>query len=134
MTLAREGYAEISPTHVILEMKRLVDANYGQSSTTDIPESQQPEWVGRMLRLRDILALGEQGYRRHLWGKNLRVYPFSKHFLEEALEGQAAAPPPVRAATDFCCGCSACSYRSHGCPLMTERLASEELQRQRTTH
>lgn len=133
-TLAREGYAEISPTHVILEMKRLVDAHYGQSSTTDIPEFQQPEWVGRMLRLRDILAPSEPGYRKRLFGKNLRVYPFSRHFLEEALEGQAAAPPPARAATDFCCGCSACPYRSHGCPLMAERLASEEAQQRRPVH
>jgi hypothetical protein len=115
-------------------MKRLVDAHYGQSSTTDIPEFQQPEWVGRMLRLRDILAPGEPGYRKRLFGKNLRVYPFSRHFLEEALEGQAAAPPPARAATDFCCGCSACPYRSHGCPLMAERLASEEAQQRRPVH
>ena len=60
--LAREGYIEISPTHVIMEMKRLVDAHFGQSSTTEIPEYQQPEWVGRMLRLRDILASGQAGY------------------------------------------------------------------------
>ncbi len=133
-TLAREGYGEISPTHVILEMKRLVDAHFGQVNTTEIPEYQQPEWVGRMLRLRDILASGEPGYRKRLFGKNLRVYPFSRHFLEEVLEGQAAAPPSPRGATDFCCGCASCPYRSHACPLMPERLATEEAQRRKPVH
>lgn len=121
--LARQGFREISPTHVILEMKRLVDAHFGQGSTTEIPEYQQPEWVGRMLRLRDILAPGEGGYRKRLFGRNLRVYPFSGHFLAEVLEDPAALPQ--KAATDFCTGCGACPYRSHGCPLMAERMASE---------
>lgn len=130
-TLAREGFSEISPTHVILEMKRLLDAHYGQTSTTEIPEHQQPEWVGRMLRLLDILDPGKAGRRQRLFGKNLRVYPFSQHFLDDALTGQSAAPPEPKAATDFCCGCAACPYRSHACPLMTERLAVEAAARRR---
>ncbi len=121
--LARQGFREISPTHIILEMKRLVDAFFGQTSTTEIPEYQQPEWVGRMLRLRDILAPGEPGYRKRFFGKNLRVYPFSRNFLAEVLEGTEAVP--IKGATEFCQGCGACAYRSLGCPLMEERLAAE---------
>jgi hypothetical protein len=122
-TLARQGFREISPTHIILEMKRLVDAHFGQTSTTEIPEYQQPEWVGRMLRLRDILAPGEAGYRKRFYGKNLRVYPFSRNFLDEVLEDPESVPR--KGATDFCMGCGSCPYRSHGCPLMEERMAAE---------
>ncbi|WP_149536749.1 bifunctional DNA primase/polymerase [Siccirubricoccus phaeus] len=121
--LARQGFREISPTHIILEMKRLVDAFFGQVSTTEIPEYQQPEWVGRMLRSRDILAPGQPGHRKRFFGKNLRVYPFSQNFLHEVLENQDSVPR--KEATDFCVGCAACPYRSHGCPFMEERMAAE---------
>ena len=134
--LARAGYVEVSPTHIILEVKRLVDAFFGKASTTDIPEYEQPEWVGRTLRSRDILASGGdgKGYRKRLWGKNLRVYPFTRTFLEEALADQAASPPPLRTPTDFCCGCASCPYRSHGCPFMEERLEAERTQGPKAGH
>jgi hypothetical protein len=117
-------------------VKRLVDAFFGKASTTDIPEYEQPEWVGRTLRSRDILASGGdgKGYRKRLWGKNLRVYPFTRTFLEEALADQAASPPPLRTPTDFCCGCASCPYRSHGCPFMEERLEAERTQGPKAGH
>jgi hypothetical protein len=121
--LARQGFREISPTHVILETRRLVDQHFGQTSTTDIPEHQQPEWVGRMLRLRDVLQPGEAGYRKRLWGRNLRVYPFSRNFLADVLEDEGAVPS--KGPTDFCSGCYGCPYRALECPMMEERMAAE---------
>jgi hypothetical protein len=35
-----------------MEMRLLVDAHFGQASVADVPEYQQLEWVGRMLRPR----------------------------------------------------------------------------------
>lgn len=129
--LAQQGYREISPTHVIMEMKRLVDAFFGQTNKTEVPEFQQPEWVGRMLRLRDIVDSSTEGRRKRFYGKNLRIYPFSQHFLVDVLEEGAAVPE--KEPTAFCMGCSACPYRSHGCEMMAVRL-EEEQRRQAVRH
>ncbi|MBK4723405.1 bifunctional DNA primase/polymerase [Azospirillum sp. YIM DDC1] len=122
--LAQQGYKEISPTHVIMEMKRLVDAYFGQTSTTEIPEFQQPEWVGRTLRNRDIVDPASAGRRERLYGKNLRIYPFSRNFLMQALD--ADVPPPEKDATAFCAGCDSCPYRGHGCSIIDARLEAEK--------
>jgi hypothetical protein len=108
-----------------MEIRLLVDAHFGQASVTDLPEYQQPEWVGRTLRLRDILEPGEAGCRKQLFGKNLRVYLFSRNFLAEVIENPRAVPE--KGATDFCVGCVACPYRSHGCPMQEERMAAERI-------
>ncbi|MFC3125122.1 bifunctional DNA primase/polymerase [Pseudoroseomonas globiformis] len=130
--LARQGYRQISPTHLILEMKRLVEQHFGQSSTSDIPEYQQPEWVGRTLRLRDIIEPGAPATRQRLYGRNLRIYPFGRNFLADVMDDLEAVAP--KAATDFCAGCEGCDvcpYRTLGCPLMEERLAADKAKRWR---
>ena len=118
--MVRAGYMEASPTHLALEAKRLVGSNPGR---VDLPELDQPEWIGRMLRTKRIVSHGETGYRRRLYGANLRIYPFDQEFVTGVL---AQVPmPPLRDGADFCRGCSGCAYSVLGCPLERGRKAAE---------
>lgn len=129
--LARQGYRETSPTHVILEAKLLVDSNFGKSFTNEIPEWQEPIWVGKLLHGRDIVDPSAGSRRQRLYGKNLRIQRFSQHFLAEALGGQPVSEP--KTGTDFCRGCGGCPYRSLGCDMMARRLEEDEKGARRRT-
>lgn len=126
--LVLEGYREVSPQHVSLEMGRIFGPSWGKESTTDIPEWQRPDWVGRQLRARDLVELGAEGRRPRLeWGYQLRVYPVRQGFIESvAAEAPAIEPRDVR---DFCRGCASCPYAATGCDLQKMRVRWEDARR-----
>ncbi|MCW2236821.1 bifunctional DNA primase/polymerase [Azospirillum canadense] len=121
-TLVRQGFREVNPSHLILEMRRLVDTDFGKRATTDIPEWEQPGWVGRTLRNRDIIDPGHPGFRKRVRQRNLRFYPFSRNFLTEAL---ADPDTTVRDPASFCQGCGGCAYQAVGCTLMEAETRSQ---------
>jgi hypothetical protein len=61
--LIRDGYRELSPTHVSLEMSRLMGPLYGKSYTNEIAEWQRPDWIGRQLRQLEIVPAERAGAR-----------------------------------------------------------------------
>jgi hypothetical protein len=126
--LVRDGYREVSTTHVVLEMKTLVDDNTDRHLTNEIMQWENPAWVGRQLRTHDIIEVNSQGTRQWLFGKSLRIYPVKEHFVIEVLDGQSEAEAAYmeRNPTDFCGGCAQCRYRNAGCPIMEPRLAEEK--------
>lgn len=125
--LIREGYKEISTTHVVMEMRTLIDQNTDRHMTNEIVKWEDPAWVGRQLRTYDIIDSNSQGARQWLFGKSLRIYPIEDHFVVEVL-GQGEETPAYleRKPTDFCAGCADCRYRSADCTIMESRLAHEK--------
>ncbi|MFC7737682.1 toprim domain-containing protein [Roseomonas sp. GCM10028921] len=120
------GYREISPTHLRLEMQTMVDAHFGKTSTTDIPEWSRTDWIGRQLRALNITDPHAEGRRMRLWGAHLRVYPFSQTFAFEIAPDGVVGPAESVPADAFCRGCGSCAYRTAGCPMMEARLEAEK--------
>jgi hypothetical protein len=124
------GYIMISITHLVLEMRDLIDQNYGQGSAYEIPEWARPEWVGRQLRTYDLIDSDPgKSERRRLFGANLRVYLIQEAYIEEVrrryadknIEIPSERPEP----TAFCRGCDRCPYSDNGCEIMPRRMAIE---------
>ena len=130
--LVLAGYREISPTHLRLEMQTLVDADYGRSSTTEIPEWSRTDWIGRQLRSMNITDPHAEGRRMRLWGAHLRVYPFSSTFMFEVAPDGVVGPSEAVKADAFCKGCAICPYRQVGCPMMEARLQTERPDKRKT--
>jgi hypothetical protein len=121
--MIRQGYETVTISHIQLEMRTLLDANYGVTYTTEIPEWDQPEWLGRQLRSNDLVADVNPG-RRRFFGKNLRLVQFAKWVLEEVLKDEGGNPISIASKPPdaFCQGCENCPYRNAGCELQNLRL------------
>lgn len=128
--LIKQGFDTVTVTHLRLEMRSLLDANYGMSSTTEIPEWDRSEWIGRQLRSNDMVADVDLG-RKRVYGKNLRLVRFSDWMVSSVIDkcddaGNTLYKVPNRKAEDFCQGCSGCPYRTAGCELQATRLKDKQ--------
>ena len=136
--LIKQGFETVTLTHLRLEMRALLDANYGQASTTEIPEWDRPEWLGRQLRSNDLVVSEDLG-RKRFFGKNLRLVRFSDWIVDDIVathdpEGNPIYSKPSKEPEAFCQGCKGCPYRAAGCELMEHRLRDEDSSRRRSTH
>lgn len=124
--LIRLGYTTVTITHVQLEMRTLLDANYGITHTTEIPDWDRPEWLGRQLRSHDLVITDDLG-RRRFFGKNLRLVRFKPWTIQEVLRDPDGNSIPVTAqsAEAFCQACATCAYRNAGCELQKLRRQEE---------
>jgi hypothetical protein len=131
--IIKQGYEIVTIAQLRLEMRTLLDVNYGITHTTDIPEWDQPEWLGRQLRSNDLVADVNLG-RRRFFGKNLRLVKFANWIIEEARKDEAGDPLPIalKAPDAFCQGCANCPYRNAGCELQILRLQEENRRPRRT--
>ena len=126
--LIRHGYERVSLTHVSLEMRSLLEANFGQSSTTEIPEWSRPEWVGRQLRNEDLVDLTASAGRQRLFGKSLRLVQLAEWLIEEVHNELKEAGRQIEVSqspVNFCRGCEQCPYRNAGCEIMAARQKAE---------
>lgn len=123
----------VTITQVMMEMRTLVDDNYGKEFTTSLASIEKPEWVGRHLRqvyAEDANALQA---RTNMYGKGLRAYQLSSEFISSVMEQITQESPDVAAQTlstskdfkSFCSGCSGCPYRNR-CDMQAEREKSED--------
>ncbi len=136
--LIRQGFDTVTVTHIRLEMRALLDANYGMSHTTEIPEWDRPEWLGRQLRSNDLIVESDIG-RKRVYGKNLRLVQFSDWILKSTAlvqdsEGNAITLRPTKKPEDFCQGCQSCPYRMAGCELQELRTRDESSRGARLKH
>lgn len=129
--LVLDGYREITCQHVSLQMGvRLGGPNAGREFTTQIPEWQRPDWIGRMLRSRELVTWVDDAPRKRLeWGSQVRIYKVSDAVLNEVIEeNDGAVLEPIHTPVDFCRGCASCPYAVYGCSL---QLARREWEQQR---
>jgi hypothetical protein len=134
-----QGYDWISITHLVLEMRSLINQDYGKSFTNEIPQWAQPEWVGRMLRSYDLIDQHEAPRRHRVFGANLRFYPIQPAYLEEvrsffAADGVEIPVGSRQDPTDFCQVCETCPFRTLACEIMVRRQEDEKRNRQQMTH
>lgn len=129
--LIAQGYDMISITHLVLEMRSLVSADFGKSFTNEIPEWARPEWVGRMLRSFDLIDTDPaRAKRQRVFGANLRFYPIHPRYMNEVREFYAAQnvaiPVGEREPADFCQVCETCPFRTLACEIMVRRQEDEK--------
>lgn len=123
--LIAQGYDTISPTHLTLEIKRVI-VQGGGASAEDLPEWVRPEWVGRMMRALGALDDSTvEPTRIRLHGANLRFYPIREAYLTEVAEWYEARKTSIATGTkrpsEFCSDCGACPYNALGCEIMARR-------------
>ena len=123
-----QGYDWVMPSHVINEMKTMMPESYDQESTTQIPEWQRPGWIGKQLRLFDLIDQKSPGDRFRIKGSNLRAYPIKREVIEEVStwakdQGVEIKEPGSTPVTGFCLECESCTYRAPGCVVM-EKMAT----------
>jgi hypothetical protein len=125
INLIRDGYERATVTHVTLELRTLLDENFGMTNKQEIPDWAQPIWIGRQLRALALVDDVELG-RDRLWGKNLRLIKFSDHIVHEATHdkdgNQIYESRPQKDVKDFCQQCSDCPYRDTECDMQKKRL------------
>ena len=131
--LIKSGYETVTLTHLRLEMRSLLDANYGQELTNSVPEWDRPEWLGRQLRSNDLVADVDLG-RKRFYGKNLRMVKFSDWLVQEVVathdeHGNPIYAKPEKTPEAFCQGCKGCPYRAAGCELQDLRIKEESSQK-----
>lgn len=85
-SLIQQGYWDrISVKQLMLEMRMMVGEDWGRRSTTEIPEWQEPRWVGRNLRAEQIVDPHTADDRPRLWGEQTRIVALEKTFVAETL-------------------------------------------------
>lgn len=127
------------PNHLINEMKTMMPKVYDQQSTAQISEWHQASWVGRQLRIFDLIDPNILGKRYHVRGGHLRAFPIHPRVLKEVKEWAVEQDVDVKATgsaglESFCQNCITCVYCGSGCDMMlnddailtkTERLAAK---------
>ena len=131
--LIKSGYETVTLTHLRLEMRSLLDANYGQELTNSVPEWDRPEWLGCQLRSNDLVVNTDLG-RKRFYGKSLRMVKFSDWLIQEVVathdeHGNPVYAKPEKQPEAFCQGCNGCPYRAAGCELQDLRINEEAAQR-----
>jgi hypothetical protein len=125
--LIAAGYITVSISHVVLEIRRLLDRDFNRG-TADYPEWARPDWVGKQLRRLNLIEV-EGGLRKRLFGSNLRFYPIRPVYIEEVKRQYTirgiTIRPSVKDIMAFCQGCEGCVYRDCGCEIMPMRMKAE---------
>jgi hypothetical protein len=123
--LIARGYDTVSPTHVTLEVRRLISQGGGAASET-MPEWLNPRWVGRMMHGMNVLDEQGTAHKRiRVHGTNLRFFRVSTAYLDDMkarsgepnTEALTAAKGPV----DFCAECESCVYNTVDCEIRRRR-------------
>ncbi len=123
--LIKEGFIRFTVTQVILELRTLLDENFGADLTNTIPEWQRPEWVGRQLRTLGLLESIDLG-RTTFYGKRLKVMQFNDYAINEVIDELGTTIDQQKDPFDFCKGCSSCPYSNSNCEFKSHRLQQEQ--------
>lgn len=125
--LISNGFTQVAITHLLLEMKTLLPADYGKEHTTDIAEWARPEWIGRQLRSHDLIT--GQAMRKRVAGSNLRIYEVQPTFVDivrqQQTDEESVSQVQGRDPGSFCSErCPDCQYHNVDCPLREAVLKS----------
>lgn len=94
--LVRRGHRHhVTITDLIDEMMALGGSNFGRTSTTEIPEWQQPRWIGRQLRNLLIVDSAAKEGRSRINGRHVRIQLLEPSFVEQTLQELAEAGQEV---------------------------------------
>lgn len=84
--IIKDGFHRFTVTQLIMELRTLLDDNFGANMTNQIPEWQRPEWIGRQLEnfvvLLDNVDLGRTTFTE----KRLKVMQFNDYAINQVIE------------------------------------------------
>lgn len=123
--LIKDGFIRFTVTQLILELRTLLDENFGANMTNEIPEWQRPEWIGRQLRTLGLLDSVDLG-RSTFYGKRLKIMQFNDYAVNEVIEELGATINQIKEPFDFCKGCSTCPYANSHCDFRAKKLQEEQ--------
>jgi hypothetical protein len=132
-----QGYDTVSPTHVTLEVRRLISQSVVPSDG-GMPKWLSPGWVGRMMHGMDALDDQPGTFKRiRVHGMNLRFFRVSADYLDDVrrrLNSQKSEVPIVpKYSTEFCTECEGCIYNVVDCEIRTRRRKDDGRARMHTT-
>ncbi|WP_407538664.1 hypothetical protein Q0M94_10810 [Deinococcus radiomollis] len=118
--LIRQGYRDVVAMPLLaLEMRRITGSPiWGMTMTNEIPEWQEPRWVGRQLRLMMAIDPKRSDKRPRLWGQQIRTYPLEPGYVAETLNDLNAEGAEVSGETldtlAYCqkTECQVCPYNA----------------------
>ncbi|MDU8351349.1 hypothetical protein RYA05_05470 [Pseudomonas syringae pv. actinidiae] len=120
--LVISGYRSFTITHLMLEMRKLADINFGKVHEGEIPSWNTPEWIGRNLRVMGIIDIKKATLRKRVKGSNLRVVFFSVDYIQSVLKKTGRSFVGVRGPESFCAECNTCQYVKTGCEIKLAHL------------
>ena len=123
--IIKDGFHRFTVTQLIMELRTLLDDNFGANMTNQIPEWQRPEWIGRQLRTLGLLDNVDLG-RTTFYGKRLKVMQFNDYAINQVIEELGATIDHIKEPFDFCKGCSSCPYANSHCDFRSMRLQEEQ--------
>jgi hypothetical protein len=130
--LVIQGYNTISPTHLSLEIRRLIGPS-GDALSIGIPEWVGPVWVGRMLRSLNLIDDTVSIIRTRVFGRNLRFYAIRESYVSQVTEGLKKPGGQIsintKRPTDFCRDCESCPYSTFDCEIMLNRQITKKQSR-----
>ncbi len=117
-----QGYDVVSPTHLSLEVRRLLSP-----IGDEMPEWVKPVWVGRVLR---SLGVVDEGLKRtRVYGLNLRFYNLSSAYLARIKEEYRRRGTEIlvgsKQPTGFCEECESCPFSTLDCEIMLKRRTAK---------
>jgi hypothetical protein len=129
--LIAQGYQRVGPTHVTLEMRKLIGES-GSLPADEMPRWLKPGWIGRMLRHLEVMEEEPDGPARiRLYGMNLRFFTIRAKYLAEVKEWFEKRGTNIttdtKQVTEFCGDCESCPYSAYGCEIMWKRRSLKKL-------
>lgn len=123
--LIAQGYDTVSPTHVTLEVRRLIGQGGGPASER-MPEWLKPGWVGRMMHGMNLLDDRAGAIKRiRVHGMNLRFFRISATYLDDVKgwfrRRNTEVSAGTKGPTEFCGECQSCVYSAFECEIMRRR-------------
>ena len=121
--LIRQGYEELSTSHVLLEMKALAKNAYRSVTISDGFNWADPSWVGRQLRTHGLIEINAEAKRHNLFGRSIRVYPVKPGILKEVFNENSHRTDVIKKdPLEFCLpSCRDCRYKQFNCPFIQFR-------------
>jgi hypothetical protein len=120
--MIKAGQLEISPLHLLLEMRSAAAAM--RTPGPDVSKL-TVAWVGRMLRIAGVVPKGAIARRERLYGLNLNLLPIDPHYVIRVHGSmEAFRAVPVKNPLLFCRSqqCGTCRFAAHQCLLRPEKL------------
>lgn len=122
----------ITVLEVQMRLKLREDPHLGKSSTTDISDVENPEWIGRQLK--DVFApIGAEPIRLEMHKRGTRFYPLGDAILSKAIGLENAQREQLLEDNNpraFCAECPTCPYQSL-CTMSERKLKADARWRNR---
>lgn len=116
-----EGYDKISIFQLMMEMRKELDPGYSIDYAKDMPGWSKPEWIGRILRAKNVVS--SDVVRKRRYGSNLRVVTLKSSYIKSvAIKSKVSLDDiPKKDIFAFCGSCNNCPYEKLNCGIKIKK-------------